>query len=370
MLCDFFRAVWIILKKDLRLWIREPINLTATFVPALGFLLIAALGSVTVGRSPIALVTLDHDARGRQMQQIFQDSDIFRVTNATPQQAEGLLKNVQVIAVITIPADFTQRVNAHEQTPIDVRINNLNLDFTGDIRRSVPDAITEFYQAQGNANVMKITVHEQDLRQQDIQLFQYTLVPITILILMMSGVVNSGLSTAREWELLTVKELLFAPVARSSIILGKVLAGFFTTLVLGVFLLLFGSLLGWLHIEGTYWLNALVIIALMALMGAGIGVAMGAVMQRLQPVIAMSLQVVLYLFFLSGGIGVLAFAQDWLQNLAAFVPLSYGRHALEMAVFYNSADQFGRDVAVLAGSSLVALTLGVFAMRQKVNMVS
>jgi ABC-2 type transport system permease protein len=314
-------------------------------------------------------VTLDHDAKGQQMQQIFQNSDSFRITNATPQQAEALFKNVQIIAIITIPADFTQRVNAHEQTPIDVRVNNLNLDFTDDIRRSVPDVITDFYQAQGNANVMKISVHEQDLRSQDIELFQYTLVPITILILTMSGVVNSGLSTAREWELLTVKELLFAPTARSAIIIGKVLAGFFTTLVLGAFLLLFGSLLGWLHMEGIYWLHALIIVALIALMGAGIGVAMGAIMQRLQPVIATSLQIVLYLFFLSGGIGVLAFAQDWLQNLATFVPLSYGRHALEMAVFYNSADQFGRDVAILAGSSLVALALGIFAMRQKVSVV-
>jgi hypothetical protein len=35
-----------------------------------------------------------------------------------------------------------------------------------------------------------------------------------------------------------------------------------------------------------------------------------------------------------------------------------------MAVFYSSADQLGRDVAVLAASALVAIGLGVFAMRR------
>ena len=45
-----------------------------------------------------------------------------------------------VIVVITVPADFTERVERHDPAPILVRVNNLNLDFTNDIRRAVPDA--------------------------------------------------------------------------------------------------------------------------------------------------------------------------------------------------------------------------------------
>jgi len=301
------------------------------------------------------------------MQQIFHDADVFRITDATPQQAQVLFKNIDVVAIITIPVDFTQRVQAHQQAPVEVQVNNLNLDFTNDIRRAVPDAITQFYQAEGNNSAVKITVQEQDLRHRDIQLFQYTVIPIIVLLLTMSGVVNTGLSTAREWELLTVKELLFAPVARSAIIVGKVLAGFLSTLLLGAALMILGNLLGWVQPTGIYWFNALLVIALIALMGAGIGVAMGASLQRLHPVIALGIDAVLYLFFLAGGIGVLAFMQDWLQNIAAFVPLTYGRHALEMAVFYNSSDLFARDVAILGCSALAALVLGILAMRRQIT---
>ena len=70
------------------------------------------------------------------------------------------------------------------------------------------------------------------------------------------------------------------------------------------------------------------------------------------------------MFFLAGGISVLAFEPIWLQNIAAFVPLTYGTHALQMAIFYSSSDQLGRDVAVLVGSAFVTLSLGVFAMRR------
>lgn len=366
MLGNFVRAVWTILRQDLRIWVQQPINMTATLVPALCFLLITAIGSSAVGRSPVALVNLDHSRQGQLMQQIFQNADTLRVTDATPEQAEALFKSIQVVAIITIPADFTQRVEAHQQTLIDTSLNNLNTDFTNDIRAAIPDAITQFYSAQGNNSDMKVRMQEQDLRTQDIQLFQYTLVPIVILLLTMSGVVNSGLATAREWESLTVKELLFAPIARSAIIVGKVLAGFLTTLILGMVIVVVGNLFGWIHLEGIYWFNALLIIGLISLMGAGIGVAMGAILQRLQPMISLGLNVVLYLFFLSGGVGVLAFLADWLQVVGSFIPLSYGRHALEMAVFYNSSEMLGRDVAVLGGSALVALMLGFLAMRREI----
>src|SRR5258708_13678885 len=80
-------------------------------------------------------------------------------------------------------------------------------------------------------------------------------------------------------------------------------------------------------------------------MSSGLGVALGATLQRMQPVIAIANSGSIYLFFLAGGIGVLAFEPDWLQNIAAFIPLTYGRHALEMAIFYSSSDRFGLDMA-------------------------
>lgn len=298
------------------------------------------------------------------MAQIFHQADVFRITDANPQQAQTLLKDIDVVAVITIPADFTSRVTAHEQAPIDVTVNNLNLDFTNDIRRSVPDAITQFYQAQGATSAIKVTMHEQDLRHRDVEFFQYSVLPTLLLLIMISGLVNGGLATAREWEARTVKELLLSPVARGAIIAGKVAASFIITFSLGTLVLLLGYALGWTRPEGIYWLTTLLTIALVALFSSGLGVAIGAAVQRIQPVIGISINCAIYLYFLAGGIGVLAFEPDWLQNIAAFIPLTYGRHALEMAVFYSSSDQFGLDMTVLALAALVTVSLGTLSMRR------
>jgi ABC-type multidrug transport system permease subunit len=363
---EFFRTTWVELWKDLRIWIRQPAGIAATFVPAIAFLLVQALGAAAVGRSPIALVTLDHGAKGQQMEQIFHSADVFRITDATPQQARLLFKQVKVIAIITIPANFTQRVQAHDSSPVDVSVNNLNLDFTNDVRRAVPDAITQFYQAQGAQSPIKVTLDEHNLRSRDVQLFEYSVLPTIVLLITISGLINGGLSTAREWETYTVKELLLAPVSKGAIISGKMLAGFLTSLLFGACILVIGDLLGWTQPQGIYWLTALLAMGLLALMSSGLGVAIGAAVQRIQAVTGLSINVSLYLFFLAGGVGVLAFTPGWLQNIATFIPLTYGRHALEMAVFYSSSDQLGRDVIVLAISTLVALGLGILSMRRSI----
>jgi ABC-type polysaccharide/polyol phosphate export permease len=143
-----------------------------------------------------------------------------------------------------------------------------------------------------------------------------------------------------------------------------VLTGFVTTMALGVLVLGMGSLLGWVQPAGIYWLSVLLILGLVTLFSAGLGVALGALLQRIQSVGSAAIVIALYLFFLTGGTAVLAFDPTWLQTIATYVPLYYGRHALEMALFYQSSDQLGRDVAVLAGSALLTVGLGILAMRR------
>ena len=362
----FIRSVWAILRKDLGVWSRQPVSVIVTILPPLGLLLVEALGAAAVGRSPVALVTLDHGPKGIQMQQIFHQADVFRITDVSPRQAQTLLHNLDVVAVITIPTDFSRRVEAHEASPVDVTVNNLNLDFTNDIRRSVPDAITQFYQAQGKASPIKITLQEHNLRARDVALFEYNVLPTLVLLLTISGLVNSSLATAREWETKTIKEQLLSPTTNAAIIAGKVLAGFVISLMLGLLILGLGYALGWTQPQGVYWLSTLLIVALVSLFSSGLGVAIGALFQRVQPVLVTSIVTGFYLFFLAGGIAVLAFEPVLLQNIAAFVPLTYGNHALQMAIFYSSSDLHGRDVTVLAGSALVAVGLGILAMRRSI----
>ena len=336
-------AILAIVRKDIGVWLRQPTAITATILPAIAFMIILYFGAQAVGRNPIALVVQDNGPHTQKFVNILNNSDAFKVSLVTSKQeeAEQALKLIQVAAVITIPSNFDIAFNAHRSDPVTIHINNLNLDFTNDLRRSLPAAISEFYSGtQGhnsnnndndnNANnPIKIHVKETDLRKQDVDLLRFEIVPNMVLLLTTAGVVNAGLATAREWEDSTVKELLLAPISRSSIIVGKLIGGWLTTLLVAAVVLVIGAVTGYLRPGGLlYWLSTIMIIMLIALASVGIGVAIGSAARRFQRVTAIGVPLSIDLFFLSGGITVTAFLPSWLQIVAHFIPTFYGTHAL------------------------------------------
>jgi ABC-2 type transport system permease protein len=360
-----FSAIRAICRNTIAVWLHNRSLIAASLVPPIAFLIAGYYAAAAVSHSPVALVNLDRGVQGRRMDDIFHASDLFRLTDTNPAHAQILLKKLRVAAVITIPADFSEHVKNHQTVPINYEINNLNLDFTNDIRRSVPTAITQFYASESVGDPIAVRMQEQDLRHQDIQLFQYEVIPILVLTILITGLVNTAVSTAREYELKTIKEILLSPVSDAAIVSGKILAGFFIGLGCGLVELGICLGLGWVHSpRWQYWVIAFCIMVLTALLSASTGFVVGVTIKKIQAAHALATNAALPLFFLAGGVGVLAFEPDWLQNIAKFVPLAYANHALQMAIFYGSTDALGRDLTVLVGVTIVVAGIAAAALRK------
>jgi ABC-type multidrug transport system permease subunit len=363
-----------IVRKDIGVWLRQPTSIAATVLPAIAFMIILYFGAQAVGRNPVAIVVQDNGPAAQRLVKILSQSDAFKVimVGTTQEKAEEALKHLKVAAVITIPSNFDAAYNNHKPDPVSIHINNLNLDFTNDLRRSLPAAITEFYSdgSSNNSNgnnhsPIQIQVKETDLRTQDVDILRFELVPILVLLLTTAGIVNAGLATAREWEDSTIKELLLAPISRTTLIVGKLLSGWLTTLLIAAVVLVIGAASGYLRPESPlYWISTLVIVLLIALASAGLGVAIGASARRFQRVTSIGIPLSIDLFFLSGGITVAAFLPLWLQTIAHFVPTFYGTHALQMAIFYSSTEGLALDLSVLGATAIAALTLGILSLRR------
>ena len=361
-----------IVRKDIGVWLRQPATIASIVLPAVSLLVILFFFQQAVGRNPVAIVVHDTGPHAQELVKILSDSNAFKIAMITTAQpnAEQALKQLKVAAVITIPSNFDAAFDSHKPDPVTIHINNLNLDFTNDLRRSLPAAITEFYDDKNNHNEgisgpIRIHVKETDSRQQDIELLRFELVPNLVLLLTTAGIINAGAATAREWEDSTIKELLLAPLSKTSLIVGKLLSGWITTLLIAAVVLVIGAASGYLRPEDPiYWLSTVAIVLLIALASAGLGVAIGAAARRFQRVTAIGIPLSIDLFFLSGGITVAAFLPVWLQTTAHFVPTFYGTHALEMAIFYNSSEGLVQDVTVLGVTALAATILGVLSLRK------
>jgi ABC-2 type transport system permease protein len=135
--------IFAILRKDIGVWLRQPTSIAATVLPTIAFMIILYFGAQVVGRNPVALVVQDNGPHAHELAKILSQSDAFKIvmTSSTPEKADKALKQLKVAAVITIPNNFDADYNGKKSDPITIHINNLNLDFTNDLRRSLPAAI-------------------------------------------------------------------------------------------------------------------------------------------------------------------------------------------------------------------------------------
>lgn len=349
-------------RKDLVIYLRQWKTIVTSLVMPGTYILVALLGSIAVGRNPVALVVRDQGAVAQQVERAVVASDVFRVSVVSASTAQSLYDNLEVGAVVTIPPGFSRAVERHQSAPILVVANNLNLDFMNDIRRSVPDAITVYYGELPNSP-LNITVNQRNLRPRDVDLFQYEVVPLITLLVTVCGLIASSSGAAREFETLSIKEIMLAPTRRAAIVLGKVAAGWLATCCMGLIMLAAGYTLGWTRPEGPFALATLLAVSLVALFASTAGIALGCVLRRVQSVNVLSTTGSVWLFFLAGGLGIIQFEPVFLRQVASFDPLTYGTHMLQMAIFYNSFDRLPQDVLVLVCASVALFVVSLAAMR-------
>jgi len=201
------RAVWAVARSDVKRWRRSPVLVAATLVPALGMALMVVALTYAVGRQPVALVVEGHGPTADHIIEIIRESDGFFLVERTAAEAQDDLEAQRVAAVITIPADFESRVATHDAV-VDVRINNVDLDFSDDVRRSVNEAVVEIDAptlatlgendlppgtASGLPNPYRVDVAETDVRSPDVSFLAYQIVPALALLSLTAGTLVTAL---------------------------------------------------------------------------------------------------------------------------------------------------------------------------------
>src|SRR5215469_16872110 len=346
------RVIWACLKKDLKSALTEPLYTLASIILPLNVLLLMSLLVISGGLAPTAVVMQDSGPLAQQFYEAMQGAHSFVVQQANSQQANILIEQGRVVATVTIPADFDARMQEHLPVQVGVTINNLNTDFTNDIRRALPLSITSFY-AKAEPSIVTITPQESDAYPQDLGYIPFLSVPILVIGLMVGGMVQAGTATAVEWERETVKELLLSPASRVAIVLGKMLAAFLVglagaTVVLAVLIALMG-------IWSIHWGELIGLTLLILALFTAWGMLLGAWLQRRTPLATLAIGLCVPLFFLSGPFGPISFFAPIQQLIARVFPVYYAIVVLQHAFHNFSLNTNGLVINTLV---LVAYALG------------
>jgi ABC-2 type transport system permease protein len=156
-----------------------------------------------------------------------------------------------------------------------------------------------------------------------------------------------------------LKEVLVAPMSRTSIFVGKVLGGC-TDAIFQSFIMLFISFLVGVYLSLLAFLLALLILFLLALSLVSTGLILGSLMESPEGFNMVVSFLVFPLFFFSGALFPLGNLPIWLSIIAYVDPVTYGVDALRTVVLGVARFPFYVDLTIL-----ILFAIGMFSVGTK-----
>lgn len=370
------RAMLAVARTDVFRWRRSPALIAATLIPALSMGVMVVALTYAVGRQPVAMVIEDSGPVAEHIIQIIRESDGFFLVERTHDEAMKDFAAQRVAAVITIPADFDEKIATHDAT-IDVLINNVDLDFSDDVRRSINEAVVEVDApslatlgendlppgtVSGIPNPYRIDVAERDLRSPDISFLAYQMVPVLALLSLTAGTLVTALSIAGEREVGALRVIGLTPAPRTALVAGRLLGGTFASgLLLGA-IVLGGTLLDVLNPPSGRWPVLMLLLLVTSVGSVGLGVLVGLLTRRVTTTAMLGVNVATASFLLGGGFTTIAFLPDFIQGIARGFPTYYAVEGVREVLFYDAMPTLGRNLIVLGGTAAISLAVGATAL--------
>lgn len=170
---------------------------------------------------------------------------------------------------------------------------------------------------------------------------------------------QSTISIIWDREFGFLKEILVAPIPRSSIVLGKALSGSTVTFIEGLFVLIFAPFIK-ISISLGNLLLLLPLMFLIAFVCTCLGIVIAARMTSFEGFGVISNFVIMPMFFLSGAMFPINNLPSWIGFVIRLNPLTYGVDLLRWATLGMNTFGLHTDLLFLTFFSLVMLLIGIF----------
>ncbi|MCX6777337.1 MAG: ABC transporter permease [Candidatus Micrarchaeota archaeon] len=173
----------------------------------------------------------------------------------------------------------------------------------------------------------------------------------------------SGVSVIWDKQFGFLKEILVAPVSRTSIVVGKILGSTTISLINALLVLAMALLLGALPVSSLTPISlaaALVIMALVSISFVSFGLAIASTMNNMEGFQMIMSFLVMPIFFLSGAFFPLDKVPDWMKVLTHLDPLMYGVDGLRGAFIGVSQFPVLFDIGILAAFSALMILVSSY----------
>ena len=173
----------------------------------------------------------------------------------------------------------------------------------------------------------------------------------------------SGISIIYDRQFGFLKEILVAPVSRSSIVVGKTLGGATIATINGLIVLGISSVLGFIDV-GIGTILAIPFMIMIAISFVAMGLIIASRMKNMEGFQMIMSFLVMPIFLLSGALFPLKDVPDVMRMISYFDPLSYGIDGIRGSLVGITDVGLITDFLVLLGISIGMMSLGTLMFKK------
>lgn len=367
------RKALAVARKEFRQVVRDKRTLmTLLFVPAFFLLLYGYALNFDIRHVPLGVDDRDHTPESRSIISAFVNSGYFDLV-AMVDEAETtrLMNGNQVRAVIVIPSGLGRALLTNRSVPVQVLINGDNANTATTVMgyaQAILQSESARYQPRpdGRSPVPLLSVEPRVWYNPQLRSTLFLVPGLIAYIAMITAVVSTALSVAREKERGTMEQVRMAPLDAGSFIVGKSIPYFIISLISAFSIIVVAMALFELPMRGS-WTTLLLALSLFLIGALALGLLISSIAETQQVAFQLALLAsFLPTLMLSGFIFPIASMPVFLRGVTYGVPARYFLIALRGIVLKGAGiTTFWIELLALAVYAAVMLTLASVRLRRQ-----
>lgn len=314
--------------KELLAVLRDPRSRVSIFLPPLiQLLLFAYAATLDVKNVPIGILNRDNGERAFELVQRFHGTPFFSkiIYLHSVEEITPFIDNQKGIMVLSIDEQFSRRLDAG--LPADVQ---MIFDGRKSNSAQIVSGYTTTIVAQYNDDFQAaVRLPQQNVRlmprfwyNPNLIYYWYNIPSLVATLSMLTCLVVTTQSVARERELGTFDQLLVSPLSPLEILVGKVVPGIIVGFIEGFFMVAMGTLFLGVPFTGNLFVFACALFVFVTAI-SGIGLFISALSATQQQAMLGTFVFMMPSILLSGFATPIENMPVWLQPVTYIIPLSY-----------------------------------------------
>lgn len=341
-----FWQIMALCRKEFLTLFKDPANRVMLLVPVMiQAMLFGYAANYDLTHVPYAVLDQSHGKAATELIARIDGTGVFdRVASLqSASQIAGMIDREEAIMVISIPADFQQKLNTNEQAPMQVIVDGRNSSTAGSAVSYIANIVNRF-NVDTYGNTPAISLDTRAWYNPNLYSRWVIMTALIASLSIMQTLLLAALSVAREREQGTFDQLLVTPLTPMQILIGKAIPSICIGIIQSTLVLLIIRFWFDIPFQGSLWLLYFGLL-MFTVAAVGLGLSISALSLTMQQAMLYTFVLIMPLMLLSGLLASIKNMPHFLQIVTYANPLRFGveiirRVYLEGAAFSDVAPQF------------------------------